>query len=176
MLSYRELALCEAERIGEIDAANYIENAWRKDPMTGAYALVRIDWTDRELPNGFAWHLRRFRQTLESGGKAFGCFDGRKLVGYATVEGKIFGHRQRYVLMDQLFVSQDYRGRGIGKELFARCARQARELGGEKLYLCAGSSENTIAFYKKLGCVPSEEPDPVLVQEDPRDIQLEYKV
>lgn len=174
LLYYRELHIHEAERIAEIDATHYIKNAWRSDPETGEYRLVEINWTDRELPNGFDWHLRHFRQTLERGGTAFGCFDGETLVGYATLEGHIFGQTQRYVLLDQLFVSNACRGKGIGKSLFAMCAARARSIGAEKIYLCAGSAENTIAFYRKLGCTAAVEPDRDLLAEDPRDIQLEY--
>lgn len=174
MLQCRALQIDEANRIAEIDATNYIRNAWRKD-SSGEYRLLEINWTDTELPNGFEWHLRRFRQTLVSGGTAIGCFDGEKLVGYATLEGHVFG-QQKYVLLDQLFVSKDYRRKGIGKELFRMCAVQARQIGAKKIYLCAGSSENTMAFYQKLGCVSAAEPDQKLLQEDPRDIQLEYLI
>ena len=48
--------------------------------------------------------------------------------------------------------------------------------GAEKIYLCAGSAENTIAFYKKLGCKDATEIDEVLLAEDPNDIQLELEL
>lgn len=172
MLLYRPLQLSEAERITEIDATHFIRNAWRKD-ASGEYRLTEINWTDKTLPNGLPWHLRRFREALRAGGVAFGCLDGDRLLGYATVWGSVFG-QQDYVLLDQLFVSAPCRGKGIGKALFALCAGQARRIGGKKLYLCAGSAENTIAFYHALGCVPAVQPDPVLAAEDPRDIQMEY--
>lgn len=172
MLAYREMEITEAERIAQIDAANYIENAWRRD-ASGNYRLVRIDWTGGELPNGYAWHLRRFRETLSNGGTVFGCFEGDTLVGYAAVNGTVFGG-QRYVLLDQLFVSNRYRGQGIGGTLFRLCAEQAGTLGARKLYLCAASAEKTITFYHKLGCVPAVEPDRRLMEEDINDIQLEY--
>lgn len=172
MYQYRELQLQEAERIAEIDAIHFIKNVWRRN-ASGEYHLVEINWTDTELPNGFEWHLRRFKKTLENGGTAFGCFHGGKLIGYATVNAAVFG-QQGYVLLDQLFVSNTYRGKGIGKRLFALCAEQAQQFGAKKIYLCAGSAENTIAFYGKMGCVLAAEPDRKLVEEDPRDIQLEY--
>lgn len=172
MLQYRVLQIDEANRIAQIDATNYIRYAWRKDG-SGEYKLIEINWTDTELPNGFDWHLRRFKATLASGGSAFGCFDGDTLVGYATLEGTTFG-AQKYVLLDQLFVSKGYREKGIGKELFRMCAVKARLIGAKKIYLCAGSSENTIAFYRNLGCVSAAEPDQKLLDEDPRDIPLEY--
>ena len=174
MLHYRELTIGEVERIAQIDATHYIQYVWRKNPATGVYERREINWTDRELPNGFDWHLHRLQRTLTDGGSAFGCFEGDTLVGYATVEGAVFGQREKYVLLDQLFVSQAYRGRGIGRALFTLCTQKARSAGGEKLYLCAGSAENTLRFYHRLGCVLAAEPDSALLAEDPNDIQLEY--
>jgi len=175
MLNYRQLDLSEAERISEIDATNFIKNVWRKN-TDGEYELQEINWTDHELPNGFEWHLNRFREALSNGGASFGCFDGDTLVGYAVTGGKVFGQSERYLLLDQLFISQKYRGQGIGKALFMMCADRARCLSAEKLYLCAGSSENTMAFYKKLGCVPAAEVNEELLADDPNDIQPEYRL
>ncbi len=171
---YREMSIDEAQKIAEIDATNFIKNVWRMNPEKGEYELVEINWTDNELPNGYDWHLRRFREKLESGGAAFACYENNVIVGYATLDGKMFGKNARYVLLDQLFVSKEYRGKGIGKGLFMLCARKARDLGAEKLYLCAGSSEDTIAFYKKCGCQKAVEINMELFKEDPKDIQLEY--
>lgn len=171
-MEYRKLLPQEAERIAELDATHFIKNVWRKD-TSGEYKLVQINWTDTELPNGFDWHLRHFRETLRNGGSAFGCFDSGKLIGYATLEGSVFG-RQKYVLLDQLFVSNAYRSKGIGKRLFALCAEQARQMGARKLHLCAGSAENTIAFYYAIGCAPAAKPNQKLIDEDPNDIRLEF--
>lgn len=174
MFTYREMDIHEAERISEIDATNYIKNVWRMNSTKGEYELVEINWTDNELPNGYNWHLHRFKETLKNGGKVFGCFDGDILIGYSTLDAEIFGQKQKYVLLDQLFVSREYRNKGIGKKLFALCAKQARGLGAEKIFLCAGSSENTIAFYQGCGCKKAAEINQKLFEEDPRDIQLEF--
>ncbi len=177
MLTYREMTAKEAQRILEINATCYIENAWRMNPATGTYELQRIDWTDRELPNGNAWHIRRFRETIAGGGKAFGCFcENGSLIGYATVNADLFGRAEKYVLLDQLFISQPYRKNGIGRELVELCKNQAKEFSAEKLFICAGSSENTIAFYKRLGAVPVAERNEALFAEDPNDIQLEMEI
>ena len=71
-MEYRRLKLEEAERIAEIDATHFIKNVWRVNKETGEYCLAEINWTDKELPNGFEWHLRRFRATVKNGGAAFG--------------------------------------------------------------------------------------------------------
>ena len=176
MAEYRKLKLEEADRIAEIDATHYIKNVWRMDAATGEYRLVEINWTDTELPNGFGWHLNRFKETVKNGGTAFGCFEDEMLIGYGTVDKELFGKQEKYALLDQLFVSQSQHGKGIGKTLFMMCAKQAKEYGAGKVFLCAGSSENTIAFYKKLGCVSAAERNQRLYEEDPRDIQLEFSL
>ena len=173
-MDFRKIQLDEVEKISEIDATHYIKNVWRMNETIGEYELVEINWTDTELPNGFDWHLKRLTKTLENGGCAFGCFTENKLIGYCAIDKDIFGVKEKYVLLDQLFVSNMQRGTGIGKHLFMMCVEQAKEFGAEKIFLCAGSAENTIAFYRKIGCVPVVERNEILYEEDPRDIQLEY--
>ncbi|MBE5961793.1 MAG: GNAT family N-acetyltransferase [Lachnospiraceae bacterium] len=170
----RELELEEADKIGMIDATCFIKNVWRV--VDGEMKLVEINWTDHELPNGLQWHKEHFKATIQSGGKAFGCFNGNTLIGYATVNADMFGICSKYVLLDQIFISKDYRNKGIGKELFHLCVNQAKEWGADKLYICAGSSEDTIAFYIKIGCIKANEVNQKLYEEDPNDIQLEYPV
>ena len=175
-LIYREMQLEEAKQIREIDATWHIRNAWRWNTSTGAYELQEMNWTEYELPNGFDWHLNRCRETIRSGGKAFGCFEGDRLVGYVTLNAEIFGIHEKYVLLDQLFISEEHRNQGIGKELVSMCKRQVALFGAEKIYLCSASAEDTIAFYKKLGCKAETERNEELFAEDPNDIQLELAV
>lgn len=175
MLEYRKLAISEANRINEIDATHFIRNVWRINKIE-EYELVEINWTDAELPNGFDWHLTRLKESLARGGTAFGCFDRDTLVGYAVVDKTLFGVTSKYALLDQLFVSQSFRRKGIGKRLFTLCAEQAVKYGAYKLFICAGSAENTIAFYKSIGCVLACEHNQKLHEEDPRDIQMEYRL
>lgn len=175
-LEYREMKIEEAERISEIDATHFIKNVWRMNQETEIYELKEINWTDYELPNGYEWHLQHFKDTLRNGGNAFGCFTGNTLIGYATLDGKIFGQKEKYVLLDQLFISNQYRNIGIGKALFTLCIKRAAKIGAEKIYICASSAENTIAFYHKLGCSSAVEIDQALFEADSRDIQLEKSV
>lgn len=170
----RKLDVNDIDTIEMIDAECFIRNAWR---MTDSgMKLVEINWYDYELPNGIKWHKKRMRKTILEGGAAFGCFEKETLIGYACVNREIFIQKSKYVLLDQLFVSKEYRGKGIGKKLLALCAAEARIYGADKLYICAGSSQDTIAFYFKCGCVLAEEINEELYEEDPNDIQLELDI
>ena len=114
---------------------------------------------------------------MESGGFACGAFheDGA-LVGFITVNPEVFGSTSRYVLLDQLFISLPHRGRGIGTLLLHHAKETASSWGAEKLYICAGSAEETIAFYFIQGAVEASEINPVLYENDLRDFQLELSL
>lgn len=172
---YREMYINESIKIKQINGEQYIEKAWRE--VDGVRQLIDIDWLEPGLPNGDEWHISHFEQSLEKGGKAFGCFnDDNDLVGYAVINGDIFGKYNNYVLLDQLFISLEHRKKGIGKELFRLCCKEAKQMGADKLYICAGSAEETIAFYFAIGCEEAIEINQVLYEMDPRDFQLEYTI
>lgn len=174
IMTYREMQLEEAEKIKEIDATWLIRRAWRK--KDGQLQLVEVNWTENELPNGLPWHISRLQETIQTGGKAFGCYDGDDLVGYATVNAEIWGRDFKYVLLDQLFISQKYRSKGIGRNLVDLCREQAQRYGADRLYICAASAEDTIAFYHAIGCVPAAEINQKLYEADTNDIPLELTI
>lgn len=171
---YKELNMEQAEKIGDIDGECYIHKAWRE--VDGARTLVVIDWTDYELPKGLAWHIEHFKMSLSKGGKAIGCFDKGLLVGYVVVNGEIFGNSAKYILLDQLFISKNYRNKGIGKRLFGIACKLAKDFKAEKIFICAGSSEDAVAFYFKLGCVEAAEVNEELYETDRNYYQLEYRL
>lgn len=169
---YRQLEYNESERIREINASQYIGRAWRM--VDGIRQLVEINYQDTDFPNSYDNHLEALRETIKTGGSAIGAFLNSRLIGFCSVNPDIFGEKYRYVLLDQIFISLEQRGKGIGKQLFMKSVTEAKKFGADKFYICAGSSEETTAFYKALGCVEAEEINPVLYENDTRDIQLEY--
>lgn len=172
--SFRALAEEESGCIREIDASQTIGRAWRL--VDGQRELVEIQYEDPDFPNGFEDHLARLRETIRTGGLALGAFRSGKLVGFCTVDRRMFGDTARMVLLDQLFITRECRGQGIGRHLFQAAALVAKGWGADRLYICAGSAEETIAFYLAVGCEEAREIDLVLAASDPRDLQLTFEL
>ncbi|WP_310635424.1 GNAT family N-acetyltransferase [Burkholderia cenocepacia] len=72
-----------------------------------------------------------------------------------------------------LHVSHDWRGCGLGVQLYRAAQVQARAMGAERLYVSATPSRHTIDFYLRLGFTVSMAPDPELYALEPEDIHLE---
>jgi len=172
IITYRRLELEEAARIREIDASQFIGKAWRE--VNGVHHLIEINYQDPDFPNGYESHFTALKKTILNGGSALGAFDDDKLVGFCSVNSDIFGSKYKYVLLDQIFIDLKYRSKGIGKQLFLHSVTEAIKFGADKFYICAGSSEETIAFYRKIGCVEAAEINVELYEGDTRDMQLEY--
>lgn len=57
--------------------------------------------------------------------------------------------------LEDLFVKEEYRGRGFGGAMLRRLAQIAKERGcGRFEWICLDWNENALAVYRKLGAVP----------------------
>ncbi len=72
-----------------------------------------------------------------------------------------------------LWVSQKYRGRGIGRTLAQMVVDKALESGAKTMYVSATPSENTVRFYKSIGFRLATPVDPGMFEREPEDIHLE---
>ena len=117
-----------------------------------------------------------FFETINNGGYVFGVFDNNILIGFAELHSKKFGSRNQYIQLDCMQVSYGYRNKGIGKKLFEMCILKAQEIGIEKMYISANSSEETQGFYLNIGCKDAEEIDKELFEKEPFDRHMEYKI
>ncbi len=170
---YRKLTVEECEKINEMNPSQYIGKAWRE--VNGKRQLVEINYQDSDWPDGYENHYNNLKETILNGGVAIGAFGSdHRLLGFASINRKPFGEMFDYVLLDQLFITLDYRNQGIGKKLFMKCADIAREWHVNKIYICAGSAEETIAFYFAISCNEAVEINKELYESDPRDYQLEF--
>ena len=141
--------------------------------MDGEWKLLPIAFTED-------WELPRLREeaadilrAIDEGNPVIGAFDGAQVVGYARL-GERLGSRGQYIELVGYHVSAPYRRQGIGRWLFHAACDAARALGAEKLYISAHSSKESQAAYRALGCVPAEEADPVRMEKEPSDVQMEY--
>lgn len=174
-ITYRRLNISDCEKIKDLDASQYIGKAWRE--IDGKRELVEINYQDKTWPNGYEWHYNNLRKTIISGGSAIGSFDeNNKMLGFGSVNNVLFGEKSNYVLLDQLFISLSHRSKGIGRKLFMDLIDEAKKFNADKIYICAGSAEETIAFYFSIGCTEAEEINQELYESDPRDFQLEFSL
>lgn len=144
-----------------------IENEWKLLPIA-----FTEDWDLGEC-RGIA---KNISEDLDGKIVGYGALDNGVIVGYITVGTSFFGSRDQYVQLVEFEVSENYRGRKIGKRLFQLGCDAARALNAEKLYISAHSSEESQAVYKALGCVCAEEINAELAEAEPCDVQMEYKL
>ena len=137
-----------------------VRECWRR--ADGSLTLLPIAYIED-------WNLQQRRETakeilneLDAGGLAYGAFCENKVVGFAALSSALF------------YVSEPFRQRGIGKELFQMACRGSRNAGARKLYISAHSAKETMAAYNRLGCVEALEVNRLLAEKEPCDVQLEY--
>ncbi len=153
------------------DRHQNVTECWRQSG--GAWRLEPVHFVE----NWDECHKRILREyllnTLSRGGAVFGAFCG-ELIGFTSVENELLGTKIKYVQLSSLHVSSAWRGRGVGKALFALSCRHALSAGAEKLYISAHSSKESCAFYFARGCVDAAEVNAALAAREPYDRQLEF--
>lgn len=140
------------------------------------------EWVVREDPFIDDWSEEDYRtlvsclkNTVDTGGFVYAAFYKDALKGFVSVESELFGGNQ-YLDLSSIHVSEDMRGRGIGRHLFMAAAEWAGRKGARKLYISSHSAVETQAFYQAMGCVEAQEYDQEHVEREPYDCQLEYKL
>lgn len=151
-----------------------VTKCWRRDG--GAWTVKDVPFTDDWSEEDYKMLVLRLKKTAASGGLVYGAFCQGKLTGFAAVEPEFFGGEQRYLDLSFLHVSQDFRGQGIGTELFQAAREWAGRKGAKKLYISAHSAVETQAFYRRMGCGEAQVYHPGHVLEEPFDCQLELEI
>ena len=173
MIQYEKLNECNFDEysLDHFIRRQEVQECWRR--AAGQWRLLPVAYVED-------WDLeaRRKRagiilQGIRDGGAAYGARDGGRIVGFARLALPRFGSENQYIDLAQFHVSEPYRGRGIGRELFRMACAGARELGASKLYISAHSAQETMAAYRALGCVEAAEVNRALAEKEPCDVQLE---
>lgn len=149
-----------------------VTECWRRE--NGAWVLKPIAFVEEWNRSDLEVFREGLRETIRSGGTAFGAFAAEHLIGIASLKNKFFGTDCRYLELKELHVSFEWRGRGIGRKLFHRICEAARKRGADRLYISAHSSKESQAFYRAMGCREAEEYNPVIAAAEPCDCQLEF--
>jgi ribosomal protein S18 acetylase RimI-like enzyme len=83
------------------------------------------------------------------------AFDNDSAVGYAIFYPNFLTFRgERGYFLEDLYVSESARGKGVGQKMLARIAKMAAERGFERIdFLVLDWNQTAIDFYEKLGAV-----------------------
>lgn len=175
MITTRELRRDEVERVWEIDRREVINNIYYYED--GALVLRPEHYDMSGWPPGEAEkYTPILLECYDRGGWFCGLFDDTKLVGVAILENRWIGKEGDTLQLKFLHVSSAYRKQGLGRRLFEFSLDKAQAMGASRMYISATPSENTVNFYRNLGCVVTQEPDPELFELEPEDIHLECEV
>jgi len=120
------------------------------------------------------WTARSILTGIADGGFGFGAFIEDKVIGFIFFSGEFRGSAGQYIGLKLFYVSEPFRGLGVGKELFRLGCEEARAIGAKKLYISANCSKESQLAYRRLGCVDTVEIDQECVLAEPDDIQMEY--
>lgn len=148
-----------------------VTKCWRK--IDGSWQVIDNPFVEDWSPEQYQYLVKCLKNTLATGGTVFGAFEGGFLKGFASVEAEFFGSRDQYLELSSIHVSEDCRGRGIGRSLMDAAKRWAKSKGAEKLYISAHSAVESQAFYRAMGCREAEEYSLPHVEKEPWDCQLE---
>ncbi|MGN1346584.1 MAG: GNAT family N-acetyltransferase [Eubacteriales bacterium] len=152
-----------------------VSQCWRK--IDGAWVLRDVPFVDDWSEEDYTALVRLLKHTITTGGVVFGAFgESGRLVGFASVEPEPFGGKKEYLDLSCLHVSEDFRGRGIGRKLFGMAGSWAKAHGASKLYISGHSAAETQAFYRAMGCHEALEYNWTHVAEEPFDCQLECEI
>lgn len=173
MVQYRNLSeneICR-ELFSHFIRHQEVTRCWRK--AKGEWVVREVAFTDDWTEKDYQALVACLKDTAASGGFVHGAFCDGYLKGFVAVLPSFFGGGQKYLDLASIHVSEDMRGRRIGKALFLRAKEWAGKKGAKKLYISAHPSVESQAFYKRMGCVEAQVYDQKHVEEAPYDCQLE---
>lgn len=114
------------------------------------------------------------RRIVAEGGKLIIASFNNQVKGFVLLESNIFF--DEYLNMPYIHVDSEFRGLGIGRELFSLIEKEALKLGAKKLYISGHPAVETQKFYQKMGCVLAKKINQKLYELEPLDIQLEKEL
>ena len=166
------LSDCKLELLASFDRYQEVRRNWRK--QGAQWVLCDEPFTENWDDEKKKQVVKRIAQCINNGGCALGAYHQSKIIGFASFHANHFGSNHQYVELNFMHISNGFRGRGIGKRLFNEICKKARQRGVKKLYISGYPAEDSIAFYRKIGCIDACEINQGIQENAPRDCQLEY--
>jgi predicted N-acetyltransferase YhbS len=174
-MEFRLLRRDEIELIWTIDRREFIARTYRVS--AGELVLTQHNFEVTGWPPEDERTLTPLLyECYDRGGRFFAAFDCGQLAGLAVLDTLWRGERRTLLQLEVMHVGRDYRGKGLGTQLFEQARTEARRCGAAGMYISATPSENTIHFYQGRGALLLHAPDADLFAKEPDDIHLECPV
>ena len=176
-IEFRRLVLAELSQLGEIDRSErietlYVQHGTRLEKHLSDWSSPPWD-TEGVGEHSVAGQRAECERMIRAGAIALGAFAGGRFVGIGIVTPHL---RPGVAQLAYLYVSNGYRGRGIGIRLTDEMEQIARELGDTSMVVSATPSANTVDFYLGRGFEPVAEPLRELVEHEPEDVQMQKQL
>lgn len=173
---YRELAADEIAPalFKDFVRRQDVKRCWRKS--NGEWVLKDIAFIDDWSRADYLKLVDDLKRAAREGGFVCAAFAGGVLKGFCAVDGVLKGSHGQYADLEAIHVSEDMRGRCMGRELFSRAAQFARTLGAKWLYMSTHSAEEPHAFYVAMGCAEADEYLREHVEAEPCDVQMQFEL
>jgi GNAT superfamily N-acetyltransferase len=117
-----------------------------------------------------AHQIEECERHVAAGGLALGAFAAGRLIGIGIV---VPHFRAAVAQLAVLYVTDEFRGCGVGRELHNLLEREARQLGATQIVVSATPSKNTVDFYLRRGFTPTASPIRELYDLEPEDVHME---
>lgn len=154
-----------------------LDNFDRRQEVKRVYVSENGNCDLRDRVWTMDWSLERKRQVaadlLSDKCIAYAATEGERIIGFVSVFKKLVGHR---MVLDIIQVDRTFRGKGLGRQLFALAIQEARRSGAKELYISACCSEETVGFYKAMGAVITDDPIQAIAEAEPCDIQMKRPI
>lgn len=175
MISIDQMILNDSYKIRDIDRSETIELTYKL--KNGVLEEIK---SPHECPR---WNediyleiISRYEYELTNGGTALGAFDGEKLVGFGVLAHKLRGYDHDRLQIDLMYVTREYRRRGIGILIMESLSTVAIEKGAKYIYISSTETESAVKFYTSLGSAITSEIDSELFEKEPNDIHMLKKL
>lgn len=174
MITYRKLKESEIcrELFDGFIRRQIVGKCWRRE--NDKWVIKNDPFIDDWSEKDYKFLVKCLKNTAETGGFVYGAFLDGKLKGFVSVEPDLW--ENEYLDLSSIHVSEEMRGKGMGKKLFFEAVKWAAKKGADKLYISAHSAAETQAFYRDLGCVDAQLLNQKHAEAEPYDCQIEYVI